>query len=318
MPKVSIIIPAYNAMAYLPETLQSALDQTFTDFEVLIINDGSSDQILEWADQIQDPRVRLITQENQGLSGARNTGIWRSQGEYLAFLDADDIWEATKLEKQVACLDRNPSVGLVSSWVKCVDEKGKWIESPQTPKSQGDELKRDLFISNIVLCGSTPLVRCCCFEKVGFFDRTLRSIEDWDMWLRLAPHYQFYVIQEPLVQYRKHPGSMSKNIRVMVESANQVMVRAFQSAPPEYRHLEGIGISSICVGSSWITLNEKEDLQEAFLFARMALTNNPKVVFSGHFLHLMALILVKMLLGPQGYKTLITWRDRGRSKHSAV
>ncbi len=318
MTRVSIIIPAYNAMVYLLDTLQSALGQTFSDFEVLIINDGSSDSIVEWAAQIRDPRVQLISQENQGLSGARNTGIWRSQGEYLAFLDADDIWEPTKLEKQVACLDRNPSVGLVSSWVSCIDDKGNWIESPQTPKSRGDELKRDLFVSNIVLCGSTPMVRRCCFEKVGFFDRTLRSIEDWDMWLRMAPHYQLYAIQEPLVQYRKHSNSMSKNLKVMVESVNEVTTKAFRSAPAEYRHLRGVGASKIYAGSSWIALNEKEDLDEAFLFAKMAFTNNPKIILSRRYLHLMAIILAKTMLGSQRYKAFVDLRNRMQSRHSTM
>src|SRR4028119_714252 len=129
MPKVSVIVPAYNAMAYLPETLQSVLTQTFNSFEVLIINDGSSDEIVEWASEIKDSRVKLISQENQGLSGARNTGIWSSQGEYLAFLDADDIWEPTKLEKQVQCLDQDLSIGLVSSWVSSINESGDILET---------------------------------------------------------------------------------------------------------------------------------------------------------------------------------------------
>src|SRR4028119_2409178 len=129
MPKVSVIIPAYNAMAYLPETLESVLNQTFTDFEVLIINDGSSDGIVEWASEIKDSRVKLISQENQGLSGARNTGIWSSQGEYLAFLDADDIWEPTKLEKQVQCLEEDNNIGLVSSWVSSINESGDILET---------------------------------------------------------------------------------------------------------------------------------------------------------------------------------------------
>ncbi|MCJ8280869.1 MAG: glycosyltransferase family 2 protein, partial [Rivularia sp. ALOHA_DT_140] len=122
MPKVSVIIPAYNAMGFLPETLESVLQQTFTDFEILIINDGSSDDIVEWASKISDSRVRLITQINQGVSAARNTGIRNSQGEYIAFLDADDLWEPTKLEKQVNCLKANPGVGLVYTWTTFIDQ----------------------------------------------------------------------------------------------------------------------------------------------------------------------------------------------------
>src|SRR4028119_528470 len=128
MPKVSVIVPAYNAMAYLPETLQSVLTQTFNSFEVLIINDGSSDEIVEWASEVKDSRVKLISQENQGLSGARNTGIWSSQGEYLAFLDADDIWEPTKLEKQVQCLEEDNNIGMVSSGISTIDPNGNLIK----------------------------------------------------------------------------------------------------------------------------------------------------------------------------------------------
>jgi glycosyltransferase involved in cell wall biosynthesis len=149
MPKVSVIIPAYNAMTYLPETLESVLNQTFTDFEVLIINDGSCDGVDEWASHIQDSRVRLISQANQGLPGARNTGIWHSKGEYLAFLDADDIWESSKLEKQVKCLDKNLNVGMVSSWISTIDPNGNLINIYRNYKS-GNELKRELFRSNII------------------------------------------------------------------------------------------------------------------------------------------------------------------------
>lgn len=166
MPKVSIIIPAYNAMAYLPETLESVLNQTFTDLEVLIINDGSPDGIVEWASEIKDSRVKLISQENQGLSGARNTGIWPSQGEYLAFLDADDIWEAKKLEKQVEYLEKHPDVGLVSSWISNVDRNGNFIDIYDCSEG-GKDLTKALFCSNILYCGSNPLVRRICFEKVG-------------------------------------------------------------------------------------------------------------------------------------------------------
>jgi len=121
MPKVSVVIPAYNAMTYLPETVESVLKQTFTNFEVLIINDGSSDHIMQWVTEISDSRVRLISQENQGLPGARNTGIAQAQGEYVAFLDANDWWEPTKLEKQVRCFEERPSVGLVYTWTALIN-----------------------------------------------------------------------------------------------------------------------------------------------------------------------------------------------------
>ncbi|KAM3112601.1 glycosyltransferase family 2 protein [Phormidesmis sp. 146-33] len=302
MPKVSVIIPAYNAMAYLPETLESVLNQTFTDFEVLIINDGSPDGIVEWASEIKDSRVKLISQENQGLSGARNTGIWSSQGEYLAFLDADDIWEAEKLEKQVEYLEKHPDVGLVSSWIANVDRNGNFIDLYDCSEA-GKDLTKELFRSNIFYCGSTPLVRRTCFEKVGFFERSLSSAADWDMWLRIALHFPIFVIQEPLVQYRRYPNSMSTNFRLMIQEVDRVMERSFQSAPEEFKNVERTGSSHLCTLYAWGYLI-KNDFHEAFWFAKQAFIRRPKLIFSISYLHLIFLIAAKQFLKPQTYKAL--------------
>ena len=302
MPKVSVIIPAYNAMAFLPETLESVLNQTFTDLEVLIINDGSPDDIVEWASEIQDSRVKLISQENQGISGARNTGIWSSQGEYLAFLDADDIWEANKLEKQVECLDKNLDVGMVSSWISTIDSNGNLINIYRNYK-EGNELKRELFRSNIIFCGSTALVRRMCFEKVGFFERSLSSAADWDMWLRIAIPYSISVIKEPLVRYRRHPNSMSRKQRMMLQEVDRVMERSFQSAPQDFQILKGIGSSHVSVVNAWDYI-AKDDVHEAYWFAKQAFIRRPQLMFSISYLHLILLITAKLFLKPQTYKAL--------------
>jgi glycosyltransferase involved in cell wall biosynthesis len=105
--------------------MENVLSQTYDDFEVIVVNDGSSDETQQWVSQIKDPRVKLISQENQGLAGARNTGIAHAQGEYITFLDADDLWEPTKLEKQVCVLEDNPEIALVYTWVAFIDEAGK-------------------------------------------------------------------------------------------------------------------------------------------------------------------------------------------------
>jgi glycosyltransferase involved in cell wall biosynthesis len=301
MTRVSVIIPAYNAMNYLAETLESVLKQTFTNFEVLIINDGSSDNIVEWASEIQDARVRLICQDNQGLAGARNTGIWCSKGEYLAFLDADDIWEPTKLEKQVKCLNENADIGLVSCWISHVDENGNIVGFTNVPKFTGTDLKRELFTFNNILCGSTPILRRSCFEKVGFFERSLKSAEDWDMWLRIARYYSISVIREPLVRYRHHSNNMSKNLRVMVQEVDKVMERAYKSPPPEMRRLKGVGGSLVRIYAAWECIN-KGDIPEAFGFAKQALIQRPQLVFSISYFHLLLLIFAKRFLKPHTYK----------------
>lgn len=304
MPKVSVIIPAYNAMTYLPETVESVLKQTFTDFEVLIIDDGSSDHIVQWAYRLVDPRIRLISQENQGLPGARNTGIAQAQGEYIAFLDADDLWEATKLEKQVLCLDNNPQVGLVHTWMLLVDKHSKSTGRVMKSNAEGDVWKQ-LVERNIIACPSV-IVRRCCFETVGTFDRKLRSIEDWDMWLRIASRYPFAVIKEPLAYYRQLPGSMSKNCQVMEQAFQTVIEKAFHSAPSELLYLKNrsYGYANLCL--AWKCLQSLgRDYKTTVHFRQQALINYPQLRYSRECLRLSLAIALMQWFGPHHYSRVL-------------
>jgi glycosyltransferase involved in cell wall biosynthesis len=299
MPKVSVIIPAYNAMTYLPESVESVLNQTFTGFEVLIINDGSSDGIVEWAKRITDSRIRLISQENQGLAGARNTGIAHAQGEYLAFLDADDLWEATKLEKQVRCLEENLEVGLVDAWVVLADEHGKSIGRVIKSQPEGDVWKRIIECPTVV-CGSSPMVRRCCFENLGVFARDLSGSADWDMWIRVASRYSFAVVKEPLVYYRQHPSSMSKNCQEMLRDNSTVIEKTFNSAPTELLYLKNRSYGHVNLYLSWRSLDNK-NYQEAIYFRQQALTYYPQLFYSWNYIRQGIAIMVMRWLGPQGY-----------------
>ena len=202
IPKVSVLIPAYNAMPYLEAALSSVLNQTFTDYEVIVINDGSTDNIEEWMTQVSDSRVQLVSQPNLGVSQTRNNGIKKSRGEYLAFLDADDLWESTKLAKQVQVLNNHPEVGLVYTGVAYVDEKGNSTGRVVKYRQEG-HVWQELTKGNLVECGSVAMVRRQCFEECGVFDTAVAPCEDWDMWLRIAKAYPFKVIEEPLVYYRQ-------------------------------------------------------------------------------------------------------------------
>jgi len=229
-PKVSVIIPAYNAMRFLPEALDSVLNQTFTDFEVLIINDGSTDSIVEWASTIQDSRVSLISQSNKGLSGARNTGINKSTGTYLAFLDADDVWEPTKLEKQVQAFESSPELGVVDTFAAMVDEKNNHLYVAGYRYPEGNVLRKAIEES-VVMCGSSPMVHRKCFETAGLFDESLRAAEDWNMWARIALHYPFKAIEEPLTRYRQHPSSMSKDWNLINSEMTKAIDKVFDLVP---------------------------------------------------------------------------------------
>ncbi|MBD2089099.1 glycosyltransferase family 2 protein [Microcoleus sp. FACHB-1515] len=306
MPKVSVVIPAYNAMGYLPETLASALNQTFVDYEVIIVDDGSKDNIQQWAAQLSDPRVKLISQENQGLSGARNTGIAHAQGEYVAFLDADDLWAPTKLEKQVQLLEQDPDVGLVYTWVASIDQAGQSRGRILKNNAQGYVWKT-LLDHNIVECGSTPMVRLKCFVTEGVFDRNLGSfVEDKDMWLRIASRYRFDVVKEALVYYRQHANSASKNWQAMERSSLIVLEKAFNSAPnltaAELEKLRSQSYGRVYLRLAWKPLQiQNRDYETAKALLAQAFYHCPRLRFSKEHLRLSAAITFVQWFGSERY-----------------
>ncbi|BAT54331.1 putative glycosyl transferase [Nostoc sp. NIES-3756] len=302
MPKVSVVIPAYNAMKYLPATVESVLQQTFSDIEVLIINDGSTDNIIEWTAQITDPRVRVISQENKGLSGARNTGITNSCGEYIAFIDADDLWLPTKLEKQVKCLDDSPQAGLVYTWTAWTDESGKPTGVIVASNVEG-YVWEQMVVNDKISNGSSAMVRRICFDQVGLFDTELTSSEDRDMWIRLAAHYHFAVVKEPLTLYRRHSQSMSKNRPKMLKNIRRVFEKTFASVPTELLYLRNRSYGWINLYTAWTCMDEK-DYKEAIQYRRQALLHYPQLVFTNYFLRLSLAILIMQVLGSQGYENL--------------
>jgi glycosyltransferase involved in cell wall biosynthesis len=304
-PKVTVAIPAYNAMAYLPETLNSVLQQTYGDFEVIIVNDGSSDEIERWFASIQDPRVKLISQLNKGLAGARNTGVKNAIGEYIALLDADDLWEMTKLEKQVKMLEENPEVGLVYTWASLVNEQGKSIGKLHKWDEKGQVWEK--LLPNNPIIPSSVIIRRSCFDRVGMFDENLRSyIEDWDMWLRLAKKYAFGAIEQPLVYYRERPSSVSKNWEGMKQSFEIVIEKAFAEAP---EHL--IPVKNISYSLAYLHLalqglqSENPDFETIEYFRNLAVSYNPGLRFSRNYWRSSIAIVFSKLLGLATYKKFL-------------
>ncbi len=316
MPKVSVIIPAYNAMAYLPETLESLLKQTYQDYEVVLVNDGSQDNLLTWSQTLTDSRIKVISQDNQGLAGARNTGIRCATGDYLAFLDADDLWAPTKLEKQVSLLDQNPEVGLVYTWVESINAQGKSTGRVFKHQNRG-KIWTVLATHNIIECGSNAIVRQTCFKTCGTFDPSLRSyVEDWDMWLRIAQDYEFDVVPEPLVFYRQHTGSASQNWEAMETSFHQVIEKAFAQAPRESQSLkkQALGFAYLCL--AWKPLQSQiQNVPQAIAFQRQAKHYNPQLRFSKEMIRLNLAITLRRYLGSKNYNRVLTW---GRATRRGV
>ena len=224
-PLVSVIMPAYNAERFIGKTLDSVLDQTYRNIEVLVVDDGSQDQTAEIVDSIcdKDHRILLLHQTQSGVAAARNAAIQKAKGQFIAPIDADDIWHPQNLEKQVQCmLDSEPSVGLIYAWSAVIDEQGKLTGDFRVSPIEGDVYETLLghnFIGNASAC----LIRRDCLNEVGyyntqFFQQHAQGCEDWDLYLRIAENYKFRVVPEFLIGYRRVKSSMSGNYSTMAAS----------------------------------------------------------------------------------------------------
>ena len=304
MPTVSVIVPTYNTLAYLPEAIDSILNQTFEDFEILLVNDGSTDGTEQWAKTLDDSRVHYIYQQNQGLSAARNTGIRLAQGKYIAFLDADDSWDATKLAKQVAYLIAYPQVGMVHAWVSFMDAEGVSTGRIWKTQAQGWVLPQLLHRNDVAVL--SVLVRRECFEQIGEFDTQLKSLEDWEIWLRLAAKYPIGILQEPLAQYRQLPGSMSRNCKVMEESFNKVIEKHFALAPENLQWIRdrSYGAAYQCLAWKAIQVTHP-DLDLARSYYKLALRHDPGISRTSDGLKLLLSIQMQRLLTPERYNRLL-------------
>jgi glycosyltransferase involved in cell wall biosynthesis len=302
-PKVSVLVPAYNAMEYLPKTISSVIDQTYQDFEIIIVNDGSVDEIETWAKQLSDSRIKLVSQANQGLASARNTGLANARGEYIAFIDADDLWLSSKLEKQVQVLDSNPDVGVVYSWIALIDEKGSLLGKIRKNYAQGN-VWVELTTHNIVECGSVALVRRACFDKVGLFDEDLpfSCSEDWDMWLRIAPDYKFGLVKEPLVYYRCHSTNLSSRWQAMEESFQIVLEKAFEAAPDSLKSYKNRSYGFAKLRVAWKALqNSDGDYQTSLKKKKEAVSFYPQIKYTNEYIRFMVALLFIRLFGLRSY-----------------
>lgn len=244
VPIISVIIPVFNGASMLPETLKSVFCQTFTEFEILLINDGSTDHTLAVATTFSDARLRIFSYENSGVATSRNRGIQLAQGEYLAFLDADDLWSPDKLADQLKALKEHPEAALAYSWTDYIDATGKLVNPGDHPTEQGLVYSR-LLLKNFIENGSNPLIRASSLQQVGLFDPDLPPAEDWDLWLRLAARYAFVVVPKVQVFYRIYAGGSSANVNKMERQCLRVVQRVCETAPPEVVALRAASLSNL-------------------------------------------------------------------------
>lgn len=223
-PSVSIIIPTYNCETYIAETINSVLGQTLKDLELIIVDDGSTDNTREIAASYGGS-VRLLAQRNAGVCAARNHGIREAAGRHICLMDHDDYWFPEKLELQVEEMKRRPEVGLVYStflwWFP--DDHGVF-PAPESFSDLMGETGIDeefsgwiyhLLLLDCWVLTSAALIRAEVFDKCGVFDESLPYSEDWDLWLRISREYPFIKLKRPLTLYRQHPGQGNRLARTV-------------------------------------------------------------------------------------------------------
>lgn len=207
-PLVSILLPVYNAAEFVKASVESILAQTFRHFEVIIINDGSTDDSLAIIESISDSRIKIFTQLNAGIAAALNKGIVLAKGKYIARQDADDISLPQRLEKQVKFLEENSSYGLVGGQAEIIDRSGKPANRFLKHAATNGKLQYDL-LWNTPFVHPSLMIRKECFEKEGGFYTGKELFEDYDMWSRIALHYKLANIPEILLQYRELSTGLS-------------------------------------------------------------------------------------------------------------
>jgi glycosyltransferase involved in cell wall biosynthesis len=280
MPLISIIVPVYNGEKTIEETIATALRQTFKDFELIVVNDGSKDTTLEIVSNIQDPRLRIFSYENKGQAASRNRGLAHATGEFIAFLDADDLWTPDKLGFQLMALEENPQAAVAYSWTDLIDESGKFLRRGAHVTVNGDVFAR-LLLSNFLDNGSNALIRKQALTEVGGFDESLPPAEDWDMWLRLAAHYQFVAVPFPQVLYRVSTNSASSNVLRMESASLKVIERALAQAPEALQRLKPRILANTYKYLTYKALEGYPERQKSLIASRFlwhAIKNDPALL----------------------------------------
>lgn len=251
LPTVSVVMPVYNVAAYVAAAIASVLAQSFKDFELLIVDDGSTDHSVQLCEQFADKRIRIIRQKNRGLAGARNTGIRHARGQFVAFLDSDDLWTPNKLDVHMAHLQSNPRLGVSYCASGFIDDSGQPLGYLQRPKLNNVSAK-DVFMRNPIGNGSVPVIRREVLDEICFtasfdgdvrecwFDESFRQSEDIECWTRIAilTKWQFAGVAAALTLYRVNDSGLSAQIDKQLASWDRFLSK-LQSYAPSFAQQHG-------------------------------------------------------------------------------
>lgn len=235
-PSVTVVIPTFNRLELLANAIRSVLNQTYQDFEIIVVDDASTESVESLIESISDPRIRLVQHsENLGEAASRNTALQDTRGKYVAFLDDDDEWFPEKLSKQVKILesagDEVAATYTAFLWFSWPEQK--LVGSRCAPVTNGN-FNRKLMVRNVVGTPSTVMVRKECLDKIGHFDPSIAYGVDHDLWMRIATSYRFHYIPEYLVKCHIHDNRLTNNLDILIQGQKD-MLRKYPPIHSMYR-----------------------------------------------------------------------------------
>jgi glycosyltransferase involved in cell wall biosynthesis len=225
---ISVVIPTYNRSSLIGKSIESVFSQDYPNLEVIVVDDGSTDDTQQVIEVLKNPKLRYFRHEqNRGAPAARNTGLHQARGEYIAFLDSDDAWIPGKLSKQMEVMLRSDGdVALVYGGMRKIDDEGN-TTGYKKPRKRGN-IYQSLLKDNIIGSTSIPLLKTKVVKETGGFDEELRSRQDYDLWLRIAKLYKVDFVPEPLVLYRVHRNRISGNVDAQLQGTHRVLEKYFE------------------------------------------------------------------------------------------
>lgn len=272
MPIISVIIPVYNGEKTIKAAIDSVLQQTLANFELIIINADSTDSTLDIIQQIKDERIKIFSYPKANVAVNRNRGFQHSCCEFITFLDADDLWTPNKLEAQCQALLEHPEAAVAYSWTNCIDENGKFLRHCSFVQWAGDVYHK-LLLDDFIGSGSNVMIRSSAFRAVGGFDESLSNAQDTDLWLRLAANYDFVVVREPQILYRITANSMSSDVLGLEKSNLQVITQAFAHQKAEsLQYLKQYSIANLYKYLSYKVLDVPPGQQKTLQAIRILAT----------------------------------------------
>ncbi len=299
MPEVSVILPVYNVARFVRAAIESVLSQSWRDLELIAIDDGSTDSTAGAVEEIDDHRIVRLQQTHQGPAAARNAGLGRACGQFIAFLDGDDVWLPGKLERDIAFLEAHRDAALIFSQMRIIDEAGR--DAGRTVRKWCGVLGlRDLVIENKIGT-STVVIRRETALRVGQFDEDLPAASDYDYWLRMSMAYAGGIQGRPEVTalYRRRPNQLSGDWQQQMDAWRQVISKASSACPDLLAKVERLSLAGFHRALS-ATAYENGDLPAAFGLFRQAMQYAPAFLLADQRTWLLASALLSARLLPHG------------------